>query len=58
MKNKCLQIHELTHVKQIERDGIIKFSVMYTYYTIKYGYRDNPYEIEAYDMQFKCGKGE
>ena len=39
--------HEKKHLEQIERDGILKFSVKYTYWLLKYGYKDNPYEIEA-----------
>lgn len=43
-----LLAHELIHVKQINREGIPKFSVKYLYFWFKYGYRKNPYEVEAY----------
>ncbi len=53
MNNESLIKHELTHIKQIEDDGIIKFSLKYTYYFIKYGYKNNPYEIEARENELK-----
>lgn len=39
--------HENEHKKQWKRDGLIKFSIKYIYYLIRYGYYNNPYEIEA-----------
>lgn len=39
--------HELVHVAQIEREGLLKFYAKYLWYNIRYGYKDNPYEIEA-----------
>lgn len=39
--------HELEHVRQIEREGLIKFYVKYLWYNIRYGYRNNPYEVAA-----------
>lgn len=39
--------HELTHVEQMKREGKVVFSIKYLYYLIKYGYWNNPYEIEA-----------
>lgn len=46
-----LRRHELVHIEQIERDGAIKFTVLYLWYLARYGYRKNPYEIEAYARQ-------
>ncbi len=40
--------HEIVHVEQIARDGPVKFSILYLYWLVRYGYRANPYEIEAY----------
>lgn len=40
--------HERVHLDQIERDGAIKFTVLYLWYLALYGYMKNPYEIEAY----------
>lgn len=42
-----LKAHEETHFTQIRREGILKFTLKYLFYLAKYGYRNNPYEIEA-----------
>lgn len=39
--------HEDEHKKQWARDGKVKFLAKYLYYQAKYGYANNPYEIEA-----------
>ena len=39
--------HESCHIQQVKRDGRLKFICKYLYYNIKYGYYNNPYEIEA-----------
>ena len=43
-----LRRHERVHIEQIERDGAIRFTVLYLWYLVRYGYRQNPYEVEAY----------
>lgn len=40
--------HERVHLDQIERDGPVKFSLLYLYYLARFGYERNLYEIEAY----------
>lgn len=40
-----LLTHELVHVRQWRRDPL--FPIRYTLATIRYGYRNNPYEVEA-----------
>lgn len=45
--NSHLLRHEAKHLEQIERDGRLKFTAKYLWWLIKYGYRDNPYEVEA-----------
>ncbi|ATN93410.1 hypothetical protein [Pseudoalteromonas phage J2-1_QLiu-2017] len=45
--NKTLIRHEQVHAWQIQRDGRVVQPIKYLYYTLKYGYRNNPYEIEA-----------
>ena len=47
MNNKKIQRHELKHIEQIDREGYIKFSIKYLWYSFKYGYRENKYEVEA-----------
>jgi hypothetical protein len=39
--------HEMMHVYQIQRDGLVKFYIKYLYYQIKFGYKNNLYEIEC-----------
>lgn len=46
-KNKRLVRHELQHIEQMKRLGKFKFAMLYTYYNLKYGYYNNPFEIEA-----------
>ncbi|MGI9192315.1 MAG: eCIS core domain-containing protein [Chitinophagaceae bacterium] len=39
--------HELVHVAQYQRYGLIPFLVRYTWYSLRFGYKNNPLEIEA-----------
>ena len=39
--------HETCHIEQVKRDARLKFIVKYLFYNIKYGYKNNPYEVEA-----------
>jgi len=39
--------HEDCHKTQWAKDGIFKFAVVYLYYQVRYGYTNNPYEVEA-----------
>ena len=45
--NQMLLAHEQAHVVQFEKQGALRFNVMYLYYQLTVGYWDNPYEIEA-----------
>lgn len=49
--NARLIRHELCHLRQIERDGRAKFAVRYMWWLLRYGYHDNPYEIEAREAE-------
>lgn len=44
-----LRYHEVIHIEQMDRDGTLRFCVMYLVYLVRYGYWNNPYELEAYD---------
>jgi len=46
ISDRLLQ-HELVHIKQQKRGWLVGFYVKYFYYQWKYGYENNPYEIEA-----------
>lgn len=39
--------HELKHVEQIEKLGLIRFYAKYFYYNLRYGYKKNPFEVKA-----------
>ena len=39
--------HEQAHIEQVKRDGRLKFIFKYLWYSIRYGYDKNPYEVEA-----------
>lgn len=39
--------HELVHIAQIERMGALKFTAVYLWYLLRYGYDKHPLEIEA-----------
>lgn len=47
LANKQWLCHELQHVVQYRKMGTIKFLFYYFIYSLKYGYRNNPLEIEA-----------
>jgi len=42
-----LRAHESMHWQQYQRMGAVKFYAVYLWYNIKYGYLNNPMEIEA-----------
>lgn len=39
--------HERAHIRQMDRDGWLRFWVRYYWWLIRYGYWDHPYEVEA-----------
>lgn len=45
--------HERKHLEQMERDGWIGFHLKYLWYTLRHGYWDNPYEVEARAQEAK-----
>ena len=47
MDDQELVRHELIHWDQYKRMGLIKFYTTYFYYSVRYGYKKNPMEIEA-----------
>jgi len=48
---RTLRKHEYVHIEQIHRHGILKFYLLYIYYSIRFGYEKNPFEIEAYTKE-------
>ncbi len=39
--------HELKHVEQYSRLGMLRFLLLYGWYSLKFGYYNNPFEKEA-----------
>jgi len=48
-----LQYHEFVHVAQVRHLGWFKFYFSYAYETLRKGYKNNKYEIEAYEAENK-----
>jgi hypothetical protein len=49
-----LLTHELAHVRQWESDAL--FPIRYSLATLRHGYRDNPYEVEARNLAHAASK--
>lgn len=39
--------HELCHIRQFKQHGVIKFLALYLWESMRKGYRNNKYEVEA-----------
>lgn len=46
-RRESLLRHEQAHWAQYERYGLIGFYARYIFYSLRYGYRNHPMEIEA-----------
>lgn len=53
MNNRRMYKHESKHLEQINREGSLRFTIKYLYYSYKYGYWNNPYEIEAREAELR-----
>jgi hypothetical protein len=58
LDNRGLVMHELKHLEQIERDGRLVFAIKYVWWLIRFGYQNNPYELEARQAQRDAQKGQ
>jgi len=47
LKDEKWVCHELAHVQQFEKYGVVKFLALYLLESMKKGYRMNRYELEA-----------
>lgn len=47
LENQRWLRHELKHIEQYKRLGPFRFFWKYLWYSIRYGYHNNPMEIEA-----------
>jgi len=47
LNNRSFLRHEVQHILQCKKDGLIKFCIKYVWYSIRYKYKNNPYELDA-----------
>lgn len=52
LKNLCWVKHEITHVHQYKKLGLISFLMLYLLETIKHGYYNNRFEKEARQKEY------
>lgn len=53
LHNTRLIKHERQHWKQYKQLGAVMFYAKYIWYSVRYGYRNNPMEIEARSVEIK-----
>ena len=51
MGNQRLRRHEEAHWEQYKRMGAVKFYAAYLWFTIRYGYWNNPLEVQAREAE-------
>lgn len=49
LNNMDWLLHEMVHIRQFEENGYIRFIGLYLLESMKHGYHNNRYEIEARD---------
>jgi hypothetical protein len=49
--NQALIRHESKHLEQMQRDGKLLYLIKYSFWTLRYGYKMNPYEVEAREAE-------
>jgi hypothetical protein len=47
MSDRKWLIHELVHIEQYRKNGFLKFLLLYSLESIRHGYYENRFEIEA-----------
>jgi hypothetical protein len=50
-EDRLLRLHEVVHLRQIRRDGSVRFTIRYLWWLFRHGYWRNPYEVEAYAVE-------
>jgi hypothetical protein len=43
--------HERRHLQQALEMGVLKWYVLYAWYTLRHGYRNNPLEVDAREAE-------
>lgn len=49
--NRKWLLHELMHIEQYQRYGTLRFIILYLYETMRKGYRNNRFEVEAREAE-------
>ncbi len=47
LQNKRWFLHEMTHIDQFRRYGLLRFIVLYLWESLRKGYYNNRFEVEA-----------
>ena len=45
--HEALIRHERKHLEQMQQDGKLLYAIKYAWWMLRYGYKMNPYEVEA-----------
>ncbi|MEL0027713.1 MAG: hypothetical protein VW625_03470 [Perlucidibaca sp.] len=56
VRDRRLISHKMMHVEQMQRDGMVLFSLKYVWWLLRYGYHRHPYEIEARQAEEDAGR--
>jgi hypothetical protein len=51
LADPCWVKHELCHIKQFKENGFVLFLIKYVWETLKVGYHNNKYEVEAREAE-------
>jgi hypothetical protein len=51
LNNERLVRHERRHLEQALEVGVLKWYVLYAWYTLRHGYRNNPLEVDAREAE-------
>ena len=55
--NVLWRAHEDAHKVQYAREGFIKYIIKYVWYMARYGYKNNPFEVEARQVATQSVQG-
>lgn len=51
--HSVLLLHEQEHIRQMQSEGKFKFTAKYLWYLLRYGYWNNPYEVQAREASYR-----
>jgi hypothetical protein len=51
LNNERLVKHETRHLEQAQEVGVLKWYVLYAWYTLRHGYWNNPFEVDAREAE-------